>query len=99
MLVGRQLNLEDYWGILRRRYWLILISALLGPIAAYFIAKQLPPRYTSTNLILLEQPKMQESIVPIIVGNDLVARLVTMDEQILSLSLLEPIIRRYGLYK
>jgi len=99
MLVGRQLNLEDYWGILRRRYWLILIPALLGPIAAYFIAKQLPPRYTSTSLILIEQPKVPASIVPSIVGNDLVARLATMEEQILSRSRLEPIIRRYGLYK
>ncbi|HLI33437.1 MAG TPA: Wzz/FepE/Etk N-terminal domain-containing protein [Terriglobia bacterium] len=99
MLVGRQLNLEDYWGILRRRYWLILIPVLLGPIAAYFIAKQLPPRYTSTSLILIEQPKVPASIVPSIVGNDLVARLAAMEEQILSRSRLEPIIRRYGLYK
>lgn len=99
MLAGRQLNMEDYGAILRRRYLLILIPAILGVVAAYLIARHLPPRYTSTSLILIEQPKVPSSIVPSVVGNDLISRLANMQEQILSRSRLEPIIQRYGLYK
>lgn len=99
MLTGRQLNMEDYGAILRRRYLLIVIPVVLGVVGAYLIARQLPPKYTSTSLILIEQPKVPSSIVPSVVGNDLVSRLANMQEQILSRSRLEPLIERYGLYK
>ncbi|HEX5481603.1 MAG TPA: Wzz/FepE/Etk N-terminal domain-containing protein [Terriglobia bacterium] len=99
MLTGRQLNMEDYGAILRRRYLLVVVPVVLGVIGAYLIARQLPPKYTSTSLILIEQPKVPSSIVPSVVGNDLVSRLANMQEQILSRSRLEPLIERYGLYK
>lgn len=99
MLTGRQLGIEDYWTILRRRMWLIVIPVILGPIVALLIARRLPPKYTSNSLILIEQPKVPASIVPSVVGDDLMARLANMEEQILSRTRLEPLIERYGLYK
>src|SRR5579875_361587 len=99
MLLGRQLNFDDYGAIVRRRLWVLLIPALLGPVVAYVIARYLPPRYTSNSLILIEQPKVPTSFVPSVVGNDLTARLANMEEQILSRTRLEPLIERYGLYR
>ncbi len=99
MLLGRQLNFDDYAAILRRRLWVILIPALLGPFVAYLIARHLRPRYTSNSLILIEQPKVPASFVPSVVGNDLTSRLANMEEQILSRTRLEPLIDRYGLYR
>ncbi len=99
MLLGRQLNFDDYGTILRRRLWVVLIPAVLGIIVAVLIARHLPPRYTSNSLILIEQPKVPVSFVPSIGGNDLTSRLANMEEEILSRTRLEPLIDRYGLYK
>ncbi|MGH9354959.1 MAG: GumC family protein [Terriglobia bacterium] len=99
MLLGRQLNFDDYTAILRRRLWVILVPAVLGVAVAYLIAKHLPARYTSNSLILIDEPKVPANFVPSIVGNDLTSRLANMEEQILSRTRLEPLIDRYGLYR
>jgi polysaccharide chain length determinant protein (PEP-CTERM system associated) len=99
MLGGRQLNLDDYWAIVRRRRWLIVIPIILGPIVALLIARKLPPKYTSTSLIIIEEPKVPTSFVPSIMSNDMTARLAHLEEQILSRTRLQPIVEQYGLYK
>ncbi len=99
MISGRQLSVGDYLAILRRRVWLIVIPAILSPLVALLIARQLSPKYTSNSLILIEQPKVPATIVPSVVGDDLIARLANMEEQILSRTRLQPLIERYGLYK
>ncbi len=99
MLGGRQLTLDDYWAVLRRRRWLILIPLVLGPVVALLVAKKLPPKYTSNSLILIEEPKVPTNFVPSIFSNDLTARVAHIKEQILSRTRLEPIIEQYGLYK
>jgi polysaccharide chain length determinant protein (PEP-CTERM system associated) len=99
MIGGRQLSLGDYGTILRRRLWLILIPVVLGPALAFLIAKRLSPRYTSSSLILIEEPKVPTSVVPSVLGNDLTARVAHITEQIESRTLLEPVIEQYGLYK
>ena len=99
MLIGREQNLDDYKALLKRRRWVILLPAILGPLVAFIIALALTPKYTSTSLILIEEPKVPERFVPSVVGDDLTARLATMEEQILSRTRLQPIIERYGLYK
>jgi polysaccharide chain length determinant protein (PEP-CTERM system associated) len=98
MLGGRQLNLDDYWAIVRRRRWLILVPVIVGPIVALLIARKLPPKYTSTSLIIIEEPKVPTSFVPSM-SNDTTARLAHLEEQILSRTRLEPIVEQYGLYK
>lgn len=99
MLTGRQLGMEDYAQMLKRRAWLVIIPLILGPIVALVIAKRLPPRYTSQSELLIDAPKVPTSIVPSVENNNLISRLATMEEQIRSRSSLQPIIERYGLYK
>lgn len=99
MLTGRQLGLEDYARILKRRAWLVAIPVILGPIIALLIAKRLPPRYTSQSEILIDAPKVPTSFVPSVENNNLISRLATMEEQIRSRTSLQPVIERYGLYK
>ena len=97
MLGHRELTMEDYAGILRRRLWLILASAVLflGKSAVSYI---LPPQYVSQTLVLIEQQKVPEDYVKPVVDEDLGARLASMKEQILSRSRIEPIIERFDLY-
>jgi polysaccharide chain length determinant protein (PEP-CTERM system associated) len=99
MLGQRELGFDDYMAILRRRLWGLVIPALVAPVVAFLVTLLLTPDYTSESLILIEQPKVPESFVKSVVTSDLVGRLATMEEQILSRTRLQPIIERYGLYR
>ena len=99
MLGHRDLSIDDYLAILRRRIWIILIPAIIAPIAAYLISLTLPNEYTSKTLVLVEQQKVPDSFVKSVVTEDLADRLGTMQEQILSRTRLQPIIERFGLFK
>ena len=99
MLRQRQLTLEDYLTILRRRRWWILIPALLGPALGLLLAIVLPKQYTSKTLVLVEEPKVPEAYVKPVVSVDVSTRLATMQEQILSRTRLVPLIERFGLFK
>jgi len=98
MLGHRELTVQDYEEILKRRFWLISISAILLLAIGLGISYILPPRYVSKTLVLIEQPKVPEEYVKPVVDEDLGARLASMQEQILSRSRIEPIIERFGLY-
>lgn len=98
MLGHRALNLEDYSAILKRRWWIIVIPALILPIIAYGISHMVQPRYVSQTLVLVEQQKVPDSYVKPVVTEDLSGRLASMREQIMSRSRLEPIIERFNLY-
>lgn len=98
MLGHRALNLEDYATILKRRWWIVVIPALILPIFTYGISHLVQPRYVSQTLVLIEQQKVPDSYVKPVVTEDLNARLASMKEQILSRSRIQPIIERLNLY-
>lgn len=99
MIGKRELEFADYVAILRRRFWLILVPALVVPVLAYMVSLKIPNRYTSQTLVLVEEPKVPDSFVKSVVSEQLTQRLTTMSEQILSRTRLQPIIEKYGLYK
>ena len=98
MLGHRELTMEDYADILRRRFGLILISAILFLAIGIGLTRIIPPKYESQTLILIEQQKVPEDYVKPVVEEDLSSRLASMKEQILSRSRIEPIIRRFNLF-
>ena len=97
MLGHRPLVIEDYFAILKRRGWMILIPALLVPIIAVAISYRLTPIYTSKTLVLIQPQTVPDTYVKPIITEDLDSRLASMKEQILSRSRLEPIIERFNL--
>jgi len=94
----RELTPADYIAILRRRWVLILVLTVLGPIVAYTVSRFLPSRYKSQTLVLVEPQGVSPEIVPKIDVVSVSQRLAGMKSQILSRSRLEPIIRQFGLY-
>jgi polysaccharide chain length determinant protein (PEP-CTERM system associated) len=98
MLGHRPLTPEDYGAILKRRWWLIALPAVILPILGFAITYLVPPEYVSQTLVLVMQQKVPESYVKPVISEDLNARLATMKEQILSRSRLAPIIERFNLY-
>ncbi len=99
MLGERELSFTDYWIILRRRRWALLLPILLAPVVAFLISLKLDDRYTSQTLVLVEQQKVPDAFVTSVVPEQVTERLATMQEQILSRSRLQPIIERFGLFK
>jgi len=98
MLGHRELGVDDYRAILRRRKWVIIIPVILAPVLAYGIALKLPSRYMSQTLVLVEQQTIPDAFVKPMITDDLNARLGTMEEQILSRTRLQPIIEKFGLF-
>jgi polysaccharide chain length determinant protein (PEP-CTERM system associated) len=98
MLGHRALTLQDYTTILKRKWWIIAIPAILFPIVGFGITYLVQPEYISQTLVLVEQQKVPESYVKAVVTEDLSGRLASMREQILSRSRLQPIIERFNLF-
>jgi len=95
----RELSLDDYFTILRRGRWLIIVPAILGAVVGCAVSLILPRRYTSHTAVLVEQPIIPDSYVKPVVSEDLQQRLVSMQEEILSRARLEPLVKQFGLYK
>jgi polysaccharide chain length determinant protein (PEP-CTERM system associated) len=98
MLGHRALTVQDYLTILKRRWWMIAIPAIIFPIVGYLLTFLVQPQYISQTLVLVEQQKVPESYVKAVVTEDLSGRLASMKEQILSRSRLQPIIERFNLF-
>lgn len=98
MLGHRALNVDDYFGILKRRGWMIALPAILLALLGFALTFVVQPQYVSQTLILVEQQKVPDDYVRPVVVEDITARLASMKEQILSRSRLEPIIERFNLY-
>jgi uncharacterized protein involved in exopolysaccharide biosynthesis len=97
-MTQRELTPQDYIAMLRRRWLLIVILAVIGPPFAYGVSKLLPNRYKSQTLVLVSQPTVASDLVKPVDTSDMSQRLSSMQQQILSRSRLEPIIRQYGLF-
>jgi polysaccharide chain length determinant protein (PEP-CTERM system associated) len=99
MLGNRELTISDYLVMVRRRWLVVLLPLLLCPVITYGVALLLHEQYTSETLVLVEGQKVPDAYVRSVVTDDLNQRLVTMQEQILSRTRLQPLIEKFGLYK
>jgi len=98
MLGQRELTIEDYKVILRRRMWLLIIPAVVFSIGAFAISLFLPARFKSETVVLVEAPAVSSELVKPI-GGDTNQRLATMREEILSRTRLQQIIEKFDLYR
>ena len=97
-MTQRELTQADYIAILRRRWVLITVLAIVGAPLAYGVSRVLPNRYKSQTLVLIEPPTVPTDFVKPVITTEINARLASMQEEILSRTRLEPIIHQYGLY-
>lgn len=99
MLGHRPLVPEDYFAILKRRWWIVLVPLLILPIVSFSLSYTIPPEYLSQTLVLVEGQKVSEGYVKPVLTEDLDSQLATMKEQILSRSRLQPILTNYNLFE
>jgi succinoglycan biosynthesis transport protein ExoP len=92
------LSWEEYWAILVRRRWWILLPLFLVWAGVWGVSWILPSMYQSDSLILVEQQKVPDQYVVPNVTSNLQARLQNLTEQILSRTRLQATIDKYHLY-
>jgi polysaccharide chain length determinant protein (PEP-CTERM system associated) len=97
-MAQRELTPADYLGMLKRHWIMVLVCTLIGGPLAYGVSRTLPVKYKSQTLVLVEQQSVPTEYVRSIDTADISQRLASMQQQILSRSRLEPIIRQYGLF-
>jgi polysaccharide chain length determinant protein (PEP-CTERM system associated) len=95
----RELSMDDYLAMLRRRLKVILIPALLAPLAGFLMsyAPFFTPKYTSQATILVEGQKVPDSYVAPVITSDFAQRVQTLSQQVISPSKLRPMIAEKGL--
>jgi len=94
MIENRELSMDDYLAMLRRRLKVILIPTLLAPLVGFGISFFFAPKYTSQTLILVEEPKVPEGYVQPVVTQDLGQRVATLQARATSAERLRPLIER-----
>jgi polysaccharide chain length determinant protein (PEP-CTERM system associated) len=72
MMENRVLTMDDYLAMLRRRIKVILIPALLAPLAGFLVSylPLFPPKYTSTSEVLVQAPKISDALVQQVYNED-----------------------------
>ena len=97
MIENRELTIDDYLAMLRRRLKVILIPTLLAPLVGFAVSFALAPKYTSQALVLVEEQKVPEGYVKPVVTRDLSQRVATLEQRALSAENLRPLIETLGL--
>jgi uncharacterized protein involved in exopolysaccharide biosynthesis len=99
MSENRELTMDDYLAMLRRRLKVILIPALLAPVAGFLVSYVFPAKFTSQSTVLVEAQKVPDSYVQPVITSDFTQRIQTLSQQVLSPSRLRPVIQSLALVK
>ncbi len=97
MIENRELTMDDYLAMLRRRLKVILIPALLAPLVGFAVSYSFPPKYTSTSLVLVEEQKVPEGYVKPAITEDLSQRVATLEQRAISPDRLRPMVEQLQL--
>src|SRR3984885_5845745 len=96
---GRQLDLEDYGGILRRNRGWIAGPAFAALVLSVVIAFLWPDTYISVATIRVAPPQVPESFVPANTNQDVQGRVNALVQLILNRATSTYVINTHGLYK
>jgi polysaccharide chain length determinant protein (PEP-CTERM system associated) len=96
---NRELTLDDYLAMFRRRMKIILIPALLAPLAGFLVSYLFAAKYTSQSLVLVEAPKIPDAVVQQVFTEDLTEHINAIEQRVKSPSRLRPMVERLGLVK
>jgi polysaccharide chain length determinant protein (PEP-CTERM system associated) len=96
---NRELTMDDYLAMLRRRMKVILIPALLAPLAGFLVSYVFPPKYTSQSEVLVSPPRIPDAVVQSVFTEDLTQHITTIGQRVLSPTLLRPMVEKLGLAK
>ncbi len=95
----RQRSLNDFWRALKRRKWLILLPIITMAGAVGYVVYKLPSVYESTTVLTVKPPTIPNTVVQPLSTTDLIQRIETINQEVLSRTALEPMISKYKLFE
>lgn len=97
----RELTMDDYLAMARRRLKVVLIPLLIAPVAGFLVsyAPFFPPKYTSVSQVLVLGQKVPANYVQPVITADFTQRVSTLQQQVLGASRLRAMIDNLGLAK
>jgi polysaccharide chain length determinant protein (PEP-CTERM system associated) len=98
MLPGKTYTPEMLLGIVRRRFWVVVVPVAVMAALTATIVKRLPDMYWAETVILVVPQKVPESYVKSTVTETLESRVQSIKPTILSRTRLEQIITEFNLY-
>jgi polysaccharide chain length determinant protein (PEP-CTERM system associated) len=99
VLPGRKYAIEDFVRILWRRKWLIVLPFIVVSAATVLVVRRLPDVYRAETTILVIPQRVPDSYVRATVTDRIGDRLQSLNQQILSRSMLEKIIVELNLFQ
>ncbi len=95
----RPRKISEYFDIVRKRKWLILLPTIAVGLAISYVVYRLPDIYESTTLIVVKPSTLPNSVVPTIEEETLTRELTSISQVVTSRSSLQPLMEKYDLYK
>ena len=95
-MADRELTMEDYLAMAKRRLRVVLIPALVAPLGGFLASRILPPRYTTQTTVLVEGQKVPENYVMPVITSDFTQRVQTLSQEVVSRSKLIPVLQGLG---
>ncbi|HXI61129.1 MAG TPA: GNVR domain-containing protein [Pyrinomonadaceae bacterium] len=95
----RPRKIGEYFDIVRKRKWLILLPTIAVGLAISYVVYRLPDIYESTTLIVVTTSTLPNSVVPTITEETLTRELTSISQVVTSRSSLQPLLEKYDLYK
>src|SRR5437868_744582 len=95
----RPRKIGEYFDIVRRRKWLILLPTIAVGLAISYVVYRLPDVYESTTLIVVTTSTLPNTVVPTITEETLTRELTSISQVVTSRSSLQPLMEKYDLYK
>lgn len=90
---------QDFLAFAFRRKWLILSGIAFSMAVAGVLCLVMPKMYRSNTLIVVESQKIPERYVPGVVSGTVQDRLNTIQQQVMSRTVLTEVINKFDLYK
>src|SRR6478736_730477 len=88
----------DYWHMVLRKKWLVLAIVIACVGGGGILCAVWPESYRSSTLILVESQKIPEDYVKALIGSSIEERLNSIQQQVMSRTLLTQMIQEFDLY-
>lgn len=95
----RQRSGKDFWRMLNRRKWLILLPIISMAAAIGYVVYKLPSVYESKTVLTVKAPTIPDTVVRPLSEADVSQRIETIKTNVLSRTSLEPMLSKYKLFE
>lgn len=95
----RQRSASDFWRMLKRRKWLILLPVMTMTTAIGYVVYKLPSVYESKTVLTVKQATISQKVVDSLADTNLAQRIETIKQDVMSRTSLQPMIAKYKLFE